>query len=103
MIMPMIACVTSCANDIERRGAARSGFLASMFTRNWECCAFVAGAISTAYACGWSLATTLMTCVVVFRAGDDDFGVMTSAEYDGDPEIVELCGNVGDDGVRKAA
>jgi hypothetical protein len=22
------------------------------------------------------------------RAGDDDFGVMTSAEYDGDPEIV---------------
>ena len=42
----------------------------------------------TAYACGWSLATTLMTCVVVFRAGDDDFGVMTTAEYDGDPEIV---------------
>ncbi len=33
----------------------------------------------TAYACGWSLATTLMTCVVVFRAGDDDFGVMTTA------------------------
>ena len=45
-------------------------------------------ALSTAYASGWSLATTLMTCVVVFRAGDDDFGVMTSAEYDGDPEIV---------------
>jgi len=45
-------------------------------------------ALSTAYACGWNLATTLMTCVVVFRAGDDDFGVMTTAEYDGDPEIV---------------
>ena len=45
-------------------------------------------ALDTAYACGWSLATTLMTCVVVFRAGDDDFGVMTTAEYDGDPEIV---------------
>jgi len=45
-------------------------------------------ALDTAYACGWSLATTLMTCVVVFRSGDDDFGIMTSAEYDGDPEIV---------------
>jgi len=44
-------------------------------------------ALNTAYACGWSLAATLMTCVVVFRAGDDDFG-MTTAEYDGDPEIV---------------
>ncbi|HEY8137575.1 MAG TPA: hypothetical protein VIF61_07020 [Methylocystis sp.] len=45
-------------------------------------------ALNTAYACGWSLATTLMTCVVVFRAGDDDFGIMTTAEYDGDPESV---------------
>ncbi len=45
-------------------------------------------ALQTAYAHGWSLATSLMTCVVVFRAGDHDFGVMTSADYDGDPDFV---------------
>jgi hypothetical protein len=45
-------------------------------------------ALSAAYACGWSLATTLMVYVVVFRAGDDDFGVMTTAEYDGDPDLI---------------
>lgn len=45
-------------------------------------------ALNTAYACGWSLATTLMVYVVVFRAGDDDFGVMTTAEYDGDPNAI---------------
>ncbi len=44
-------------------------------------------ALSAAYACGWSLATTLMVYVVVFRAGDDDF-VMTAAEYDGDPDLI---------------
>ena len=32
-------------------------------------------------------ATTLMDYVVVFRAGDDDFGVMLSAEYDGEHEF----------------
>jgi hypothetical protein len=37
-------------------------------------------ALATAYACGWSLATTLMTCVVVFRAGDDDFGVYLNSQ-----------------------
>ncbi len=45
-------------------------------------------ALTTAYACGWSLATTLMAYVVVFRAGDDDFGVMPSAEYDGDADLI---------------
>ncbi len=45
-------------------------------------------ALNAAYARGWSLATTLMDCVVVFRAGDDDFGVMLAAEYDGDLELV---------------
>ena len=44
-------------------------------------------ALSTAYVCGWSLATTLMVYVVVFRAGDDNF-VMTAAEYDGDPDLI---------------
>jgi len=41
-------------------------------------------ALNAAYARGWNLATTLMDYVVVFRAGDDDFGVMLAAEYDGD-------------------
>ena len=45
-------------------------------------------ALNAAYARGWSLATTLMDYVVVFRAGDDDFGVMLAAEYDGDLELV---------------
>src|ERR1700730_15070090 len=43
-IMSMIACVISCANDTKRRGAAQRGFLARTSTRNWACCAFVAGA-----------------------------------------------------------
>lgn len=45
-------------------------------------------ALNAAYARGWSLATTLMDYVVVFRAGDDDFDVMLAAEYDGDLELV---------------
>ena len=45
-------------------------------------------ALTTAYACGWSLATTLMVYVVVFRAGDDVYGAMISAEYDGDPDAI---------------
>ena len=32
----------------------------------------------------WSLAKTLMVCITLFRSGDA-FGVMPSAEYDGDP------------------
>jgi hypothetical protein len=44
---------------------------------------------SLAFANGWSLATTLMVCVVIFTAGTGGYGVMPSADYDGDPaEIV---------------
>lgn len=43
---------------------------------------------NAAYAREWNLATTLMDYVVVFRAGDDDFGVMLAAEYDGDRVLV---------------
>src|ERR1700730_14588103 len=43
-IMSMIACVISCADDTKRRGAAQRGFLVRTSTRNWGCCAFVAGA-----------------------------------------------------------
>lgn len=41
-----------------------------------------------AFANGWNLATTLMVCVVVFHADGGNFGVMTAAEYDGDPSAV---------------
>lgn len=41
-------------------------------------------ALSQDNARGWNLAITLMVPVVVFRAGDGQFGVMPSAEYDGD-------------------
>ena len=44
-------------------------------------------ALNAAYARGSNLATTLMDYVAVFRAGDDDFG-MLAAEYDGDFELV---------------
>ncbi len=44
-------------------------------------------ALSTAYARGWNLATTLMVCVIVFQAGDG-FGFMPTSEYDGDLDFV---------------
>ena len=37
----------------------------------------------------FSLATTLMTCVILFKA-DEGFGVMTAAEFDGEPDAVIL-------------
>jgi hypothetical protein len=46
-------------------------------------------ALTLAHARGWNLATTLMVCITVFHTDDDGYGVMPSAEYDGDPaEIV---------------
>lgn len=44
--------------------------------------------LSNANALGWSLASTLMVCIVVFQAGNGEFGVMPTAEYDGDPATV---------------
>jgi len=45
-------------------------------------------ALKTAHARGWNLATTLMVCIVVFHAGNGEFGVMPTAEYDGDPGAI---------------
>jgi hypothetical protein len=45
-------------------------------------------ALSNAHLRGWNLATTLMVLVVVFRIGRESFGVMPSAEYDGDPTAI---------------
>lgn len=40
--------------------------------------------LATAQALAWSLATTLMTCVVLFEVAGG-YGVMPEAEFDGDP------------------
>ena len=45
-------------------------------------------ALAFAYARGWNLARTLMLFVTVFRTDDGEFGVMPSAEYDGDLDLV---------------
>lgn len=45
-------------------------------------------ALSYAHARGWNLAITLMVAVVVFKAGDGQFGVMPAAEYDGDAAAI---------------
>ena len=41
-------------------------------------------ALKTAHARGWNLANTLMVCIVVFQAGNGEFSVMPTSEYDGD-------------------
>lgn len=41
-----------------------------------------------AFANGWNLATTLMTCVVVILIEAGNYGVVLAAEYDGDPSAV---------------
>ena len=42
---------------------------------------------SLAQRSAWNLAKTLMVCVTLFKAGSE-FGVMPSAEFDGDPDSV---------------
>ena len=41
--------------------------------------------LTVAHARGWDLATTLMACVVVFET-EGGYGVLPTAEFDGDPE-----------------
>ena len=43
--------------------------------------------LSTAQQLAWSLATTLMTCIVLVRAGSG-YGVVPATEFDGDPATV---------------
>jgi hypothetical protein len=45
-------------------------------------------ALLIAHARGWNLATTLMVCITVFHAENGEYGVMPSAEYDGDPATI---------------
>ncbi|MHA7772200.1 hypothetical protein [Oceanicella sp. SM1341] len=41
-----------------------------------------------AHAFAFSLATTLMATIVIFRAGDGTMSVMPAAEYDGDDDTI---------------
>ncbi len=43
--------------------------------------------LSLAQKNAWSLARTLMVCITVFKAGSG-YGVVPSAEFDGDPATV---------------
>lgn len=44
--------------------------------------------LSAAHAFAFSLATSLMAVIVIFRAGDGTHSVAPAAEFDGDAEIV---------------
>lgn len=44
--------------------------------------------LNDAHAFAFSLATTLMVVIVVFKAGDGTTGVMPASEYDGDPSAI---------------
>ncbi len=43
---------------------------------------------ANAYAFAFSLATTLMVSIVIFRAGDGTVSVMPAAEYDGEESTI---------------
>ena len=44
--------------------------------------------LNDAHAFAFSLATTLMVAIVIFKAGDGTLSVVPSDEFDGDAEIV---------------
>lgn len=43
--------------------------------------------LHTAQAFAWSLATTLMTCIVLIRT-TEGYSAMPAIEFDGDPKVV---------------
>lgn len=42
----------------------------------------------TAHTYAFSLATTLMVSIVIFKAGDGSFSVVPASEYDGDAAAI---------------
>lgn len=44
--------------------------------------------LKTAQAYAWSLARSLMVCIIVFRAEDGMFGAMPATEWEGDPDHI---------------
>ena len=45
-------------------------------------------ALRTAHLRAWNLANALMVCIIVFQAGNGDYGVMPTNGYDGDPAAI---------------
>ena len=48
----------------------------------------MSNSLKTAQAYAWSLARSLMVCIIVFRAENGMFGAMPATEWGGDPESV---------------
>src|SRR3546814_10954423 len=46
----------------------------------------MSNSLKTAQAYAWSLARSLMVCIIVFRAENGMFGAMPTTEWDGDPD-----------------
>ena len=44
--------------------------------------------LNDAHAFAFSLATTLMVAIVIFKAGDGTMSVMPASEYDGDASAI---------------
>jgi hypothetical protein len=44
--------------------------------------------LNAAQTYAWNLATTLMVCITLFRAGNGFFSVCPSSEFDGDPDWI---------------
>ncbi|EFI52834.1 MULTISPECIES: hypothetical protein [unclassified Afipia] len=44
--------------------------------------------LADAHAFAFSLASTLMVSIVIFRAGDGTMGVMPATEYDGEDDAI---------------
>ncbi len=42
----------------------------------------------TAHAYAFSLATSLMVAIIIFKAGDGSFSVVPASEYDGDTAAI---------------
>ncbi|MCG2840426.1 hypothetical protein L6Q21_05470 [Sandaracinobacter sp. RS1-74] len=48
----------------------------------------MSNSLKTAQAYAWSLARSLMVCIIVFRAENGMFGAMPATEWDGDPDLI---------------
>lgn len=48
----------------------------------------MSNSLKTARAYAWSLARSLMVCIIVFRAENGMFGAMPATEWDGDPDLI---------------
>ena len=76
--------VGDCGPGPDISGACRAGMVPASETGAGS----MPQSLNLAHARGWNLATTLLVCIVVFRAGDGKFAVMPSSEYDGDPAAI---------------